>query len=199
MTDLSTDVKVAGACAQNTGKPAQPTTNVKSFSFALVAGAAFVLYWSSSFVLDARNATTHFGADSVVFRGARPRKRVRPHFEQLFPRQSCTLPPHDSRHGGGLDAGLQPACPVGNSASLVESDVCRCRRRWRMGRDVGFCGGCSARLRDAPGDCLRHLVRRLVFLQLRGIRKSSRLRCLRSTSQAICTSEKIGPCAERSC
>lgn len=65
MTDLSTDVKVAGARAQYTGKPAQTTST--SFSFALVAGAAFVLYWASSFVLETRNATTHFGADSWYF------------------------------------------------------------------------------------------------------------------------------------
>lgn len=65
MTDLSTDVKVAGARAQYTGKPTEPTSNV--ILFALVAGAAFVLYWGSSFVLDARNATTHFGADSWYF------------------------------------------------------------------------------------------------------------------------------------
>lgn len=65
MTDLSTDVRVAGARAQYTGKPTEPTSNVTLF--ALVAGAAFVLYWSSSFVLDARNANTHFGADSWYF------------------------------------------------------------------------------------------------------------------------------------
>ena len=65
MTDLSTDVRVAGARAQNTGKPTEPMSNITGF--ALVAGAAFVLYWSSSFVLDARNATTHFGADSWYF------------------------------------------------------------------------------------------------------------------------------------
>jgi hypothetical protein len=67
MTDLSTDVKVAGVRAQPTqvGKPTEPASNVTRF--ALVAGAAFVLYWSSSFVLEARNATTHFGADSWYF------------------------------------------------------------------------------------------------------------------------------------
>ena len=67
MTDLSTDVKVAGARAQSTqvDKSIEPPSNVSRF--ALVAGAAFVLYWSSSFVLEARNATTHFGADSWYF------------------------------------------------------------------------------------------------------------------------------------
>ena len=65
MTGPSTDVKVAGARAQCNGKPTQPTSNV--IGFALVAGVAFVLYWGSSFVLDARNATTHFGADSWYF------------------------------------------------------------------------------------------------------------------------------------
>jgi len=67
MTDLSTDVKVAGARVQSTqvGKSTEPTSNFTRF--ALIAGAAFVLYWSSSFVLEARNATTHFGADSWYF------------------------------------------------------------------------------------------------------------------------------------
>ena len=32
-----------------------------------MAGAAFGLYWASSFVLEARNATTHFGADTWYF------------------------------------------------------------------------------------------------------------------------------------
>ena len=42
-----------------------PTSH--TFHFALVVGAAFVLYWASSFILEARNATTHFGADSWYF------------------------------------------------------------------------------------------------------------------------------------
>ncbi len=35
--------------------------------FALIAGAAFGLYWLSSFVLEARNATKHFGADTWFY------------------------------------------------------------------------------------------------------------------------------------
>ncbi len=46
MTDLSTDVKVAGGRAQLThpiGSLAAPASN--TLVFALVASAAFVLYW----------------------------------------------------------------------------------------------------------------------------------------------------------
>ena len=35
--------------------------------FALIACAAFALYWGSSFILQARDATTHFGADSWYY------------------------------------------------------------------------------------------------------------------------------------
>src|SRR5262245_29216886 len=36
-------------------------------SSALVIGAAFSLYWFSSFILHARKATMHFGADAHVY------------------------------------------------------------------------------------------------------------------------------------
>lgn len=68
MTDLSTDGKVAGVRAPSTHQVAKSAETASSFAhFALVAGAAFVLYWASSFVLEARSATTHFGADSWYF------------------------------------------------------------------------------------------------------------------------------------
>ena len=67
MTDLSTEVRVA-ACTQaysQNSESAHPVSHV--IYLALVIGAAFVLYWGSSFILDARKATTHFGADSWYY------------------------------------------------------------------------------------------------------------------------------------
>lgn len=65
MTGLSTDLKVAaavrGQSAGEAAKPADPASN--AIYFAVAACAAFALYWGSSFVLDARGATTRFGAD----------------------------------------------------------------------------------------------------------------------------------------
>ena len=68
MTNVPAEVKAAGLHAQShrqIGNRAQPVSN--AVLFALVAGAAFGLYWASSFVLEARNATTHFGADTWYF------------------------------------------------------------------------------------------------------------------------------------
>ncbi len=131
----------------------------------------------------------------LVFRGARPRQCLRPHRGQLFPRPGHALSSHDGRHGRGLDADPQPAHPMGGSASSIESDVCRCRRRWRMGRHVGFRGGRSARLRAALRDHLRHSHSVSGISPASRNRKSSRPRCPRSTSRAICTCAKDGPCA----
>ena len=39
----------------------------RRIDFALVVAAAFGLYWLSSFILEARNATTHFGADTWYY------------------------------------------------------------------------------------------------------------------------------------
>ena len=47
------------------GAPARQTSD-QVYS-ALVVGAAFGLYWLSSFILDARNATTHFGTDTWYY------------------------------------------------------------------------------------------------------------------------------------
>lgn len=44
-----------------------PLSNSDRVCFALIAGGAFGLYWLSSFILQARGATTHFGADSWYF------------------------------------------------------------------------------------------------------------------------------------
>jgi len=63
MTNLSAELKAPSA--RLIGSAAQPISN--AVLFALVAGVAFGLYWASSFVLEARNATTHFGADTWYF------------------------------------------------------------------------------------------------------------------------------------
>ena len=68
MTDLSTDARVAGVHVQSIqrdGKRTDLATNI--MLGVLVAGATFALYWASSFVLHARTATTHFGADSWYY------------------------------------------------------------------------------------------------------------------------------------
>lgn len=67
MTDLSTEVRVAECTQANSqnSESALPASHV--VCLALVVGAAFVLYWGSSFILDARKATTHFGADSWYY------------------------------------------------------------------------------------------------------------------------------------
>jgi hypothetical protein len=63
MTNLSAELKAPF--------PHQIASRARSISnatlFTLAAGAAFGLYWTSSLVLEARNATTHFGADAWYF------------------------------------------------------------------------------------------------------------------------------------
>lgn len=66
MTGLSTDLKVAAAVrVQSAGEGAKPASN--AIYFAVAACAAFALYWASSFGLEARKATTHFGADTWYY------------------------------------------------------------------------------------------------------------------------------------
>lgn len=62
---LQDGATTAGSRAQLvplTDATARPTN--RTLQFALVAGAAFVLYWASSFALELRKGTTHFGADT---------------------------------------------------------------------------------------------------------------------------------------
>ena len=68
MTDLSTDARVAGAELQSMqGNGERTDLAINIMLGALFVGATFALYWASSFVLHARNATTHFGADSWYY------------------------------------------------------------------------------------------------------------------------------------
>jgi hypothetical protein len=63
MTNLSAELKAPSA--RQIASAAQPISD--AVLFILLAGAAFGLYWASSFLLEARNATTHFGADTWYF------------------------------------------------------------------------------------------------------------------------------------
>jgi hypothetical protein len=67
MNDASAEAAVTSPAQVESqiGIPARPTNRLVYFS--LVAGAAFCLYWLSSFILEARNATTHFGADTWYY------------------------------------------------------------------------------------------------------------------------------------
>lgn len=68
MNDISAEVTVTGSHGQpanQIGRPARPAS--RSIYIALVAGAAFGLYWLSSFVLQGRSATTNFGADTWFY------------------------------------------------------------------------------------------------------------------------------------
>src|SRR5262245_59020536 len=59
---------VSGRQAQTASQADMPTRPARHpVHCALVAGAAFSLYWLSSFVLEARNTTTHFGADTWFY------------------------------------------------------------------------------------------------------------------------------------
>ena len=60
MNDSPADGTVVGA-------PAQHGTAKRHLTFAVVAAAAFGLYWFSSFILQARSATTYFGADTWFY------------------------------------------------------------------------------------------------------------------------------------
>lgn len=65
MINLQDRPAAAGSRVQSgaqTNSPARPTSH--ALHFALVVGAAFVLYWASSFALELRKGTTHFGADT---------------------------------------------------------------------------------------------------------------------------------------
>ena len=53
---------------QSVGQAARPPTpTCRRVWFALIAVAAFALYWSSSFTLYARGAVTHFGTDAHLY------------------------------------------------------------------------------------------------------------------------------------
>jgi hypothetical protein len=68
MTIISAKATIAAPYAQpdsQIGASARPTSRLSSF--AVVAGAAFGLYWLSSFVLQARYGITHFGADGHIY------------------------------------------------------------------------------------------------------------------------------------
>src|SRR5262245_29057159 len=64
MGDIAADAKDAFARAPSALPARQPRDRV---AFALVAGAAFSLYCFSSLTLEARNATQHFGADTIGY------------------------------------------------------------------------------------------------------------------------------------
>ena len=68
----------------------QQTTRV--LCFALVAGAAFVLYLASSFVLEARKGTTHFGADTWYY-AELAQGNVLAGSSNYYPRQDHTISP----------------------------------------------------------------------------------------------------------
>lgn len=57
-----------GAVSSREGEPVLPArVDGDAKHAALLAGAAFALYWLSSFILEARNATLHFGVDTWYY------------------------------------------------------------------------------------------------------------------------------------
>jgi hypothetical protein len=69
MTDTSADVMVQGPLAQAAGRLRAGGTLAlgRGIDLTLVAGAAFLLYAVSSFIVQGRNATAHFGADAHLY------------------------------------------------------------------------------------------------------------------------------------
>lgn len=69
MADSSGAVGASPASVRPMGSAGQPSQSVSRISYAalLLAGAAFGLYWLSSYILQARNGITHFGADAHVY------------------------------------------------------------------------------------------------------------------------------------
>ena len=68
MSDISGQMTVTGSHARpasQIGAPVRSTS--RPVSFPLVAGAAFALYFISALVLQARNGTTYFGADTGLY------------------------------------------------------------------------------------------------------------------------------------
>ena len=183
MNEISAETTVTRSHARpasQIGAPARPTN--RPISFALVAGAAFALYCISAFVLQARDGTTYFGADTGLLCGARRRRCHRPH---------CAIPPDDGRHGVGLDENFQPSYPLGRPGPAVESDVCRSGCRRGLGRHVGFCRRRSAPLRGTLRDHLCRVIRCLVLLQHRGIENRNSLAVCALHRKLSATAQKL--------